>query len=129
MIWALVKVTELEQEVQKQKEIRSMHQMRMERTQDYSRYCLQIAQDNGFLDLLSNNKSPVSREVVLNITTISPQLPAPVSHQSDLGLLINQAKLNGWFIDPIEVMLTGLHDSFVSSEQPMTCFLRLIGAD
>ncbi|KAL1097552.1 hypothetical protein V6Z11_D05G042600 [Gossypium hirsutum] len=36
---------------------------------------------------------------------LSPQLPAPVSHQSDLGLLINQAKLNGWFIDPIEIEL------------------------
>ncbi|XP_040949078.1 serine/threonine-protein kinase STY8 [Gossypium hirsutum] len=105
MIWALVKVTELEQEVQKQKEIRSMYKMRMERTQDYLRYCLQIAQDNGFLDLLSNHKSPVSRDVVLNIDTTSPQLPAPVSHQSDLGLLINQAKLNGWFIDPIEIEL------------------------
>ncbi|KAG4144496.1 hypothetical protein ERO13_D05G040900v2 [Gossypium hirsutum] len=98
-------VTELEQEVQKQKEIRSMYKMRMERTQDYLRYCLQIAQDNGFLDLLSNHKSPVSRDVVLNIDTTSPQLPAPVSHQSDLGLLINQAKLNGWFIDPIEIEL------------------------
>ncbi|MBA0774096.1 hypothetical protein Gotri_009332 [Gossypium trilobum] len=119
-------VTELEQEVQKQKEIRSMYKMRMERTQDYLRYCLQIAQDNGFLDLLSNHKSSVSRDVVLNIDTISPQLPAPVSHQSDLGLLINQAKLNGWFIDPIEVMLTGLHDRFVSSEQSMTCFYNLL---
>ncbi|MFQ6638497.1 hypothetical protein Gotur_014972 [Gossypium turneri] len=119
-------VTELEQEVQKQKEIRSMYKMRMERTQDYLRYCLQIAQDNGFLDLLSNHKSPVSRDVVLNIDTTSPQLPAPVSHQSDLGLLINQAKLNGWFIDPIEVMLTGLHDRFVSSEQSMTCFYNLL---
>ncbi|KAG4197684.1 hypothetical protein ERO13_A05G039400v2 [Gossypium hirsutum] len=98
-------VTELEQEVQKQKEIRSMYKMRMERTQDYLRYCLQIAQDNGFLDLLSNHKSPVSRDVVLNIDTTSPQLPAPVSHQSDLGLLINQAKLNGWFINPIEIEL------------------------
>ncbi|KAH1067498.1 hypothetical protein J1N35_032485 [Gossypium stocksii] len=98
-------VTELEQEVQKQKEIRSMYKMRMERTQDYLRYCLQIAQDNGFLDLLSNHKSPVARDVVLNIDTTSPQPPAPVSHQSDLGLLINQAKLNGYFIDPIEIEL------------------------
>ncbi|GMI92614.1 hypothetical protein HRI_002930700 [Hibiscus trionum] len=100
-------VTELEKEVQKQKEIRTVYKMKMERTQDSLRYCLQIAQDNGFLDHIINHKSPISRDAVLNVdtSTTSPLLPTSASHQSDLGLLIDRAKLNGWFVDPLEIEL------------------------
>ncbi|KAE8714046.1 Mechanosensitive channel of small conductance-like 10, putative isoform 1 [Hibiscus syriacus] len=98
-------VAELEKEVQKQKEIRTMYKMKMERTQDYLRYSLQIAQDKGFLDHIINRKSPISRDVVLDVNTSAPQLPASASHQSDIGLLIDQAKLNGWFINPLEIEL------------------------
>ncbi|KAK8547341.1 hypothetical protein V6N13_098053 [Hibiscus sabdariffa] len=98
-------VTELEKEVQKQKEIRTVYKMKMERTQDSLRHCLQIAQENGLLDRVINNKSPTSRDVVLNVDTTSPLLPTSASHQSDLGLLIDQAKSNGWFVDPLEIEL------------------------
>ncbi|XVE70852.1 hypothetical protein DITRI_Ditri10aG0103900 [Diplodiscus trichospermus] len=115
-------VTDLEKEVEKQKEMRTMYKMRMERTQDYLRYCLQIAQENGFLDLIVNNKYPVSPNVVnvnaspqapatspvspnvINVNA-SPQAPASVSPQPDLGILVNQAKMNGWYIDPVEIEL------------------------
>ncbi|XP_022728865.1 serine/threonine-protein kinase STY8-like [Durio zibethinus] len=99
-------VTDLEKEVQKQKEILTMYKMRTERTQDNLRYCLQIAQENGFLDLITNNKSPISPDVV-NVGA-SPQVPASVSQQSDLGKIISQAKMNGWYIDPVEIELQEL---------------------
>ncbi|OMO86459.1 hypothetical protein COLO4_21121 [Corchorus olitorius] len=104
-------VTELEKEVQKQKEIRSMYKKRMERTQDYLRYCLQIAQENGFLDHIINSKHPISPNL-FNLNA-SPQTPSPspspspsfLFNQSDLGMLINQARMNGWYIDPYEIQL------------------------
>ncbi|KAE8676002.1 hypothetical protein F3Y22_tig00111640pilonHSYRG00248 [Hibiscus syriacus] len=98
-------VAELEKEVQKQREVRTMYKMKMERTQDYLRYSLQIAHDKGFLDHIIKRKSPISRDVALIVDTSAPQpLPASPSHQSDLCLLIGRAKLNGWFIDPRELM-------------------------
>ncbi|KAJ6924298.1 hypothetical protein NC652_017548 [Populus alba x Populus x berolinensis] len=33
-----------------------MYRKRMETTQDYLKYCLQVAQENGFLDLIIQNK-------------------------------------------------------------------------
>ncbi|XWS70201.1 hypothetical protein CRYUN_Cryun03dG0028100 [Craigia yunnanensis] len=94
-------VTDLEKEVQKQKEMQTMYKKRMEGTQDYLRRCLQIAQENGFMDLIINNKkSPISSNFVN--ANASPQAPALATQQSDLGILINQAKMNGWYIDPVE---------------------------
>ncbi|KAJ6924297.1 hypothetical protein NC652_017548 [Populus alba x Populus x berolinensis] len=49
-------VADLEREVLKQKELRIMYRKRMETTQDYLKYCLQVAQENGFLDLIIQNK-------------------------------------------------------------------------
>ncbi|XVE97746.1 hypothetical protein REPUB_Repub03eG0045100 [Reevesia pubescens] len=103
VFWALVKVTDLEKEIEKLKEMRTMYKKRMERTQDYLRYCLQIAQEKGFLDLIINNRSPISPNVI-NLDAC-PQVPASVSQQSDLAILINQAKMNGWYIDPVEIEL------------------------
>jgi hypothetical protein len=50
------KVADLEKEVENQKEHRLMYRRRLERRQDYLRHCLQIAQGNGFLDLILNEK-------------------------------------------------------------------------
>ncbi|KAK6248925.1 hypothetical protein QUC31_020490 [Theobroma cacao] len=96
-------VTDLEKEVEKQKEMHAMYKKRMESTQDYLRYCLQVAQENGFLDLIVNNKYPISPNVING--NVSPRVPAFVSLQSDLAILINQAKMDGWYIDPVEIKL------------------------
>ncbi|XVF48733.1 hypothetical protein PTKIN_Ptkin03bG0213300 [Pterospermum kingtungense] len=100
-------VADLEKEVEKHKEMQAMYKMRMERTQDYLRYCLQIAKGNGFLDLIvNNNKDPVSPNVVDVNVNASPQALASVSgQQSDLGLVIDQAQMNGWYMDPVEIEL------------------------
>lgn len=81
----------------------------MESTQDSLKYCLQIAKENGFLDLIVNKKkdpASVSPNVVNGNGNASPQALAPLSQQSDLSLVINQANINGWYIDPAEVIVS-----------------------
>ncbi|MED6210832.1 hypothetical protein PIB30_067871 [Stylosanthes scabra] len=84
----------------------------MERTQDYLRYCLQIAQENGILELIV----PQSPQLLTSSSIIgSPQvripnttapIPTPShNHQPHLARIIHQAKINGWYIDPIEIQL------------------------
>nr|XP_015884374.2 serine/threonine-protein kinase STY46-like [Ziziphus jujuba var. spinosa] len=97
-------VGDLEREVQKQKELQIMYRKRMERTQDYLRYCLQVAQENGFLDLIIHGKdAPQSN--IMNASTNSPQTPTPLHHHknSDLSAVTLQAKLNGWYIAQDEI--------------------------
>ncbi|RDX84054.1 Serine/threonine-protein kinase STY8, partial [Mucuna pruriens] len=107
-----VKVADLEKEVQKQRELRGMYRKRMERTQDYLRSCLQIAQENGILDLIVHYKgelqqSPLSLHTLSSIT--SPQIQIPTqphhAHHPNLVPIIDQAKINGWYIDPTEIQL------------------------
>ena len=95
MWYLLGKVVELEGEVEKQKELRIAYRKRMERTQDYLRHCLQIAQENGFLELIVQNKE----------ATPTPQMPNPTNVDSELASLIDMAKLNGWYISPDEVYI------------------------
>ncbi|CAL5419499.1 unnamed protein product [Camellia sinensis] len=116
----LQKVAELEKEVQKQKELRAIYQRRLERTQEYLRYCLQMAQENGFLDTITNNKDIIYQEKCLisfNIMKGSASLqtppPPPVlvhhnhHHHGDLVTLINQAKTSGWYVEQHEIELHG----------------------
>ncbi|KAG4953728.1 hypothetical protein JHK87_039322 [Glycine soja] len=107
-----LKVADLEKEVQKQTELGVMYRKRMERTQDYLRYCLQIAQANGILDLIVNCKgefqqSPVSVPTISSITSPQIHIPTPPNHghHPNLAAIIDQAKINGWYIDPNEIQL------------------------
>ncbi|KAM7257730.1 hypothetical protein ACFE04_013471 [Oxalis oulophora] len=98
-------VVELEKEVEKQKELRIMFRKRMERTQDYLRLCLQIAQEKGFLDLILNNKD---NSLSQSFLTTSPPPLITISEPTppyDLLKLTNEAKVNGWYIDPNEIQL------------------------
>ncbi|KAK7283168.1 hypothetical protein RIF29_12523 [Crotalaria pallida] len=104
-----VKVAGLEKEVQKQTELRVMYKKKMERTQDYLKYCLQIAQENGILDLIIHSKaelqqSPLSVRTI-NSTPTSPLIPTPLHHHPSLADITHQAKINGWFINPSEIQL------------------------
>ena len=99
----------LENEVQKQAELRVMYKKRMERTQDYLRYCLQVAQENGILDLIVHYKGELQQQSPLSASTVSsiasPRIPTPAHHHPDLAAIINQAETNGWCIDPTEVSI------------------------
>lgn len=96
-----MKVEEIDKEVEKQKELKDMYKMRLEKTQDFVKYCLQVAQDNGFLDLILNKDKADQDFLISPTSTISPQISSP-SH-SLLAPLIKQAKINGWYIHPQEV--------------------------
>lgn len=65
-----------------------------------------MAQDNGFLDLIINNKEnqqeSASSTTIIHATA-SPQTPPQQQPHSDITYLIHQAKLNGWYIEPHEV--------------------------
>ncbi|KAJ7966376.1 Serine/Threonine kinase family protein [Quillaja saponaria] len=101
-------VADLEKEVQKQKELRTMYRKRLERTQDYLRYCLQVAQENGILRHIIYNKGDAQQSVLSSHTpnnNPSPQILTPQHQHSHLASLIEQAKINGWYIDPPEIEL------------------------
>ncbi|KDP34046.1 hypothetical protein JCGZ_07617 [Jatropha curcas] len=101
-------VADLGREVLKQKELRIMYRKRMERTHDYLKYCLQVAQDNGFLDLIirknkdDDNDQPID---ILSTNASPPPLSSPIHQQPDLAALICQAKTNGWYIHHDEIEL------------------------
>ncbi|KAI3705797.1 hypothetical protein L1987_76039 [Smallanthus sonchifolius] len=108
-----LQVEELQKEVKKERELKSVYKMRLERTQDYLKYCLQVAQDNGFLNLILNKKdnphqssssSPSPSSVIIQAST-NPQTQLVVEQNMDLSTLIQQAKSNGWYIDPHEIEL------------------------
>ncbi|XP_027333614.1 serine/threonine-protein kinase HT1-like [Abrus precatorius] len=102
-----VKVADLEREVQKQTELGVRYRKRMEKTQEYLRYCLQIAQKNGILDLIINYKAELQQSPLSLSSITSPQIPITPSHNHhpNLAAIIDQAKLNGWYIDPTEIEL------------------------
>lgn len=88
--------------------MKTMYKMRLERTQNYLRYCLQVAQDNGFLDLIIKNNKEKQQECTtppsaIIKATASPQTPPQQQPHSDITDLIQQAKFNGWYIEPHEV--------------------------
>lgn len=117
----ILKVADLEREVLKQRELRIMYRKRMERTHDYLKYCLQVAQDNGFLNLIIKNKdADFDRQdcpfpSTLISTETSPQLSPPLHQHPDLAGLICQAKMNGWYIDHPEVLTATLFCLFLLS--------------
>ncbi|KAL9313171.1 hypothetical protein ACSQ67_018623 [Phaseolus vulgaris] len=100
-----LKVSGLEKEVQRQTELRVMYKKRMEKTQDYLKYCLQIAQENGILDLIIRSKGEVSQSPLSPHAHALNSTPTPSHNHPNLMPIIHQAKINGWFINPNEIQL------------------------
>ncbi|KAK7377095.1 hypothetical protein VNO80_02515 [Phaseolus coccineus] len=104
----LQKVEDLEKEVMKQREVGVMYKRRMERAQDYLRHCLQIAQENGILDLTLNYNGDFQQSPLSLHSISSPQIPTSPPHHAhhpNLATIIHQAKTNGWYIHPNEIKL------------------------
>ncbi|KAL0394211.1 UNVERIFIED_CONTAM: putative serine/threonine-protein kinase/receptor [Sesamum latifolium] len=106
-------VEEIEKALQKQKEVKDMYK-RLEKTQVFLKYCLQVAQDNGFLELILNKDKldqdlSLSPTITTHSTTLTPQLsPSPTQFHPHLAPLIRQAKINGWYIHPQEIEILHL---------------------
>nr|XP_009419455.2 PREDICTED: serine/threonine-protein kinase STY17-like [Musa acuminata subsp. malaccensis] len=98
------KINELKEEVRRQKELKETYKARLERTQDYLRYCLEVAKENGFLHHMSDDQ-----ESTLPTQTDhqQPSLQAVDVVPSDprLAAVMDQAKLNGWYVEPEEIEL------------------------
>ncbi|QCE16364.1 serine/threonine-protein kinase STY17-like isoform X2 [Vigna unguiculata] len=99
-----LKVAGLEKEVQRQTELRVMYRKRMEKTQDYLKYCLQIAQQNGILDLIIHSNGEVSQSSISSPRALNSTL-TPSHNHPNLIPIVDQAKINGWFINPSEIQL------------------------
>ncbi|RRT71033.1 hypothetical protein B296_00020471, partial [Ensete ventricosum] len=95
----LGKINELKEEVRRQKEIKETYKARLERTQVYLRYCLEVAKENGFLHHISDGQE---RTLPTQTDHQQPSLQA-VDAMPSLAAMMNQAKLNGWYIEPEEV--------------------------
>ncbi|XP_068663089.1 serine/threonine-protein kinase STY46-like [Aristolochia californica] len=92
----LYQLIDLDKELQLQIELK-------EQAQDYIRSCLQIAQVNGFLNLFHNQQqSFTSTNIKLKA---SPEQFPPTALHSDLSATREQAKHNGWYIEPHEIEL------------------------
>ncbi|XP_065851217.1 serine/threonine-protein kinase STY46-like [Euphorbia lathyris] len=98
-----LQVADLEREVGKEKELRIMYRKRMERTHDYLKYCLQIAQNNGFLDLIVNRNK--NDDEIQHAALSSPLIAPAPNTCPHLAPLISQANLNGWHIHHQEIEL------------------------
>ncbi|KAL8501946.1 hypothetical protein ACS0TY_021174 [Phlomoides rotata] len=83
-----------------------MYKKRLEKTQVFLKYCLQVAQDNGFLDIILNKDK--DGDFLMSPAPISPQISSPIQFHSVLAPLINQAKINGWYIHAQEIELLHL---------------------
>ncbi|XP_073109296.1 serine/threonine-protein kinase STY46 [Elaeis guineensis] len=93
-------VGELREELQRQRELKDTYKARMERMQDYVRFCLDIAQQNGFLHHISNNQQPPHPTEFNHETTSKPV--DRMTGDPQLAGIRDQAKINGWFIEPHE---------------------------
>ncbi|KAG8375728.1 hypothetical protein BUALT_Bualt10G0130600 [Buddleja alternifolia] len=98
-------VEEIDKELKKQKEMKGMYKTKLDKTQVFLKYCLQVAQDNGFLDLiLSKDKGQdFSLSPTITQSSFSLESPSPAQYHPDIAALVHQAKINGWYIDPQEV--------------------------
>lgn len=71
--------------------------------QEYLRFCLDIAQQNGFLHHISNNQQP-PLPTEFNHETNSQPVDRMIG-DPHLAAIRDQAKINGWFIEPYEVSI------------------------
>ncbi|KAH6761365.1 mechanosensitive channel of small conductance-like 10 [Perilla frutescens var. frutescens] len=109
-------VEAIEAELQKQKQQTGVYKMKLEKAQLFLKHCLQVAQDNGFLDLiLTKDKdqeilfSPTVTQACINPQIATPgQFPTLGQFHPELAPLVHQAKMNGWYIEAQEVEILHL---------------------
>ncbi|XP_057799746.1 serine/threonine-protein kinase STY17-like [Salvia miltiorrhiza] len=106
-----LQVEEIEKELVKHKELTGVYKTQLENARVLLKHCIQVAQDNGFLDQILNKEK--YQEWLLSPTltqaNISPQIAtAGQQFHPELAPLVHQAQINGWYIDPQEVEMLHL---------------------
>ena len=84
-------------------EIKAIYKAKLDRMQEYQRYWLHTAKENGLSDFISKFQQISPRTSADSFPKISPmQLPA-TTWNPNLAAIADQAKQHGWYIEPNEV--------------------------
>uniref|UniRef100_A0A0D9XE85 Protein kinase domain-containing protein n=1 Tax=Leersia perrieri TaxID=77586 RepID=A0A0D9XE85_9ORYZ len=104
-------VTKLKEEVAKQRDLKETYKARLESTQAYLRFCLEVAQDHGFLHLMT--MTSCSNDAAAAVAVAGDE---DDDEQEELGTEAapcdpyfaatrDLAVRNGWCVDPDEIEL------------------------
>ena len=58
----IAKVAKLMEELERQRDLKETYKARLESTQEYLRFCLEVAQEHGFLHLMTDGAPPPPQE-------------------------------------------------------------------
>ncbi|XXG51374.1 hypothetical protein AAC387_Pa02g5163 [Persea americana] len=98
-------IARLERELKRQTDLQAIYRAKLERMQEYHRACLQIAQKNGFLDIITKSHELSSTLFDDFMLKTSPRQQPATTCNPNLVDIADQAKLNGWYIEPNEIEL------------------------
>lgn len=98
-----MKIARLERELKRQTDLQAIYRAKLERMHEYHRACLQIAQKNGFLDIITKSHELSSTLFGDFMLKTSPRQQPATTCNPNLADIADQAKLNGWYIEPNEV--------------------------
>lgn len=103
-----VKVAKLKEELQRQSDLKETYKARLESLQGYLRFCLEVAQEHGFLHLISNNEqqSPHRDAEAEPATADDDEVEPAETLPCDpyLAATRDLAMQHGWFVAPDEVL-------------------------
>ncbi|TVU09737.1 hypothetical protein EJB05_43230 [Eragrostis curvula] len=101
-------VAKLMEELQRQRDLKETYKARLESTQGYLRFCLEVAQEHGFLHLMSDNAQrecePASMEEDEDDVEGDEQAETP-SCDPYLAATRDLAVQHGWSVEPDEIEL------------------------
>lgn len=104
-------VAKLMEELERQRDLKETYKARLESTQGYLRFCLEVAQEHGFLHLISDGgpqqSSPHGDAGAEPATTVDAD-PAEEAPPCDcdpyLAATRDLAVQHGWSVEPDEVI-------------------------
>ncbi|XXG40786.1 hypothetical protein AAC387_Pa01g1418 [Persea americana] len=103
-----IPIAHLERELRRHMEIKAIYKAKLDRMQEYQRYWLHTAKENGLSDFISKFQQISPRTSADSFPKISPmQLPA-TTWNPNLAAIADQAKQHGWYIEPNEIELREL---------------------
>lgn len=106
-----MKIAHLERKLERQTGLEAFYRAKLERMEEFHRCSLDIARENGCWDIITKYQELSPTLLTDFMLKTSPkQLPATTCNP-DLEDIADQAKLNGWYIEPNEVCNPFIFDS------------------